>query len=264
MDLSFLEKVPLYLRKGPWVAEAWATVLAFGGYLLYTHFDTDSCSYRPDALPHAVLSAASLQGLRLFGGLYMLGFTAFFLRATGPWPLISYTMLSWNLLTLRLLAAYAAASDPAASSSSLVAGARAVAAWVKFPALVMNSITVVVWWSLLTPAISYLMRDTPKAAAGFRKFNRSVPLLHIHAANLPVAALEFLATGVRLKYADLHAAFCIGFVYVLFYLLVLDARGVQIYIVFSPRTRWCVVTFSLIPLLYWGAFNAWNAALEKV
>ena len=51
MDLSFLEKVPLYLRKGPWVAEAWAMVLAFGGYLLYTHFDTDSCSYRPDISP---------------------------------------------------------------------------------------------------------------------------------------------------------------------------------------------------------------------
>ena len=44
MDLSFLERVPAYLRKGPWATEAWVTVFTFGAYLLYTHFDVEVCA----------------------------------------------------------------------------------------------------------------------------------------------------------------------------------------------------------------------------
>jgi len=161
---------------------------------------------------------------------------------------------------VRLLSAYFAASEYA---PALVSWGRSVSAWSKFPALVMNSVTVAVWWTLLVPAISYLMKDA-KAKRGFEKFNLSFPLLNIHAINLPVAAAEFLATGVPLTYPDMHAALVLGYIYVMFYLLVLDARGVQIYIVFSPRTRWCIVTFSLIPLLYAGAYYAWNAALTAL
>jgi len=161
---------------------------------------------------------------------------------------------------VRLLSAYFSASD---RFPALAEWSRSVAAWSKFPALVMNSVTVAVWWALLVPAISYLLPDA-KARRGFVKFNRSFPLLHIHGLNLPVAAGEFLATGVPLTYPDVHAALLVGYAYVLFYLLVLDARGVQIYVVFSPRTRWCVVTFSLIPLLYAGAYHAWNAALQAL
>jgi len=57
-----------------------------------------SCSYKPD-VPSAYITHAQLQWLRLLVGSYMLLFTVFFLRACGLWPLISYTMLSWNLLT---------------------------------------------------------------------------------------------------------------------------------------------------------------------
>lgn len=257
MDLSFLERVPAYLRKGPWTFEAYLTIALFGAYIVYSHANSDQCVYKPDLITD---SFSWLQTFRLIVGFYMLCFTIIFIRATGYFPLISYTMLSWNILTMRLLTAYLAASN---HSPSLLSLFRRVSAILKFPALVMNTVTVLVWWFILVPVISYFMSDT-KAKNAFSKFNRSVPLLNIHALNLPIAAAEFLWTGIRLEYPDMHSALVICFLYMMFYLLVLDTRGIQIYIIFTPRTRWCIVIFSLIPMLYLGTFASWNGLLKHV
>ncbi len=74
--------------------------------------------------------------------------------------------------------------------------------------------------------------------------------------------MEFLASGVQLTYQDLHVSFVIGYLYVLYYLLFLDAKGIQLYLIFTPRTRWCVVTFSLLPALYVSFFKGYNYLLE--
>jgi hypothetical protein len=297
--LKFLDRIPpeyAYLRKGPWTLEAKLTVTLYGAYLLYSSWNMETLwsQFHPDVGSNKMLLllesvGVSLQAFRLVIGVYMLLFAAGFIYQTGPWPLCTYTMTSWNILTLRFLTAFIAGTEYSPS------WLRTVSAVLRYPALVMNTITgkcspeccwrsnqlnpylmctflppfssrftlfaVTVWWTLIVPVILHLLHDEEKKK-NFRKFNSSFGLVNIHAINLPIALVEFLASGVQLTYQDLHVAFLIGYLYVLFYLNFLDAKGIQLYLIFTPRTRWCVVTFSLLPVLYVAFFKSYNYLLE--
>ena len=93
------------------------------------------------------------------------------------------------------------------------------------------------------------------------KFNFSFGLLNVHALNLVIAVIEFLATGVTLSFFDLWASLAICFIYIIFYLFVLDANGIHLYIVFTPRTKWCAVTYSAMMGLFVGFYYFWAWAL---
>jgi hypothetical protein len=259
--LKFLDRVPEYLRTGPWAVEAYVCVIGYGGYLLWSSMRIEWSAFVPDVYDASWATmlgsfGITLQSFRLLVGTYMLLFVIGFLLKTGPWPLVTYTLTSWNVLTLRLLSAYAA-NHPTISSPRI----QSLAAFVRYPALVMNSITVIVWWTILVPVVNHLLHDEKKRR-DFKKFNSSFGLINIHGVNLPIAITEFLASGVPLQYGDLHTSFIVGYVYIIFYLLVLDNNGIQLYIVFTPRTRWCLVTFSLLPLLYVTFYKGYNAMIE--
>ncbi len=67
--------------------------------------------------------------------------------------------------------------------------------------------------------------------------------------------------AVPLQPAHLWCAMLVGVIYALFYLLVLDRLGVHLYPIFSPRTHWCAVAYSVFVGLYFGAFRGWNAII---
>lgn len=114
----------------------------------------------------------------------------------------------------------------------------------------------------MVPVISYYMPDAT-ARKKFGIFNRSFPLLNLHLFNLPLCAIEFMACGRCLTFFDLWVALAVAFVYMMFYLNVLDRLGLHFYIVFTPRTVYCVIPYAMILLFYWGLYNGWNHVLSN-
>ena len=258
--LAFLENIPRHLRVGPWSPVAHLTLICILGYIILT-FEHAAESY--DLLFHrSSLSLPSppawLQPYRLVAGIYMVGMTGVVLATSGVWPLASYTLTSWNLAALRNLLAFVGNLGWAVSPQVQLA-----ADVLRFPALVGCSITVAVWWLVLVPII-HVYSATAENRKRFWSFNASFPLLNLHLLNLPLCAAEFLATGRCLSFFDLWAALAIAYIYVLFYLNVLDAAGLHFYIVFTPRTMWCWVPYTIVLLSYVGIFHGWNNVLSSV
>jgi hypothetical protein len=266
--LVFLESVPLHLKEGPWSPMAHFVLISIFGFILlsFEHaaleyaqlFDESSASHASRVVDVGASVDSWIQNYRLFGGLYGLTIVSFVIFESGLWPLASYTLTSWNLMTLRLLTSYIGAAGWKDISPTF----QLISDVVRFPALVGCSITVIVWWLALVPVI-HVLSGSEENRARFWKFNLSFPLLNLHAANLPLCAIEFIASGKCLTFFDLWTSMAIAFVYVLFYLNVLDAQGLHFYIIFTPRTFWCFLPYGLILLIYFGAFQAWNHVLAS-
>ena len=248
--LSFLDGVPKYYKEGRWAYEAHFGVLLIGIWIAFYYRDAVT-SYNEGHELSTASHAWSFEGIEYvyFGiGLYFGLFTLGAIYLIGPWPLVSYTITSWNVLTARLLAV---------SLSHWHPPLRSVARVLKFPAVLMSTVTCSVWWCVLVPVI-YSLLPGQKARGDFMKFNFSPFLLHIHGVNLPVAMMDFVAHGIKLTFFDLYCGVVISYIYMLFYLNVLDPAGVQIYIVFTPRTRWSIAIYGsifVIHLLLWQSGN---------
>lgn len=253
--LKFLDMVPHKYKEGPWSPVTHLVVLSYLCFLLLTMAMAVQSYY-----PEHYLTPPNqwIQMYRLVGGIYGLGTSAMVVRAVGIWPLASYTLTSWNLMTLRLIMSYL--------SGIGVPGAAVVADLVRFPALAGCSITVAVWWVILVPLIDHLLGKnvrSPEGRDSFWKWNLSPMLLNVHLINLPIVALEFLYTGVPLNFSDLWAALLVAFLYCLFYLNVLDPRGLHFYIIFTPRTAFCAISYGMVLASYYGFYHTWNHVLAE-
>jgi len=82
----------------------------------------------------------------------------------------------------------------------------------------------------------------------------------IHTLNYPIAVTNaVLSTGARaLTTDDLWAAFSVIFAYSMLYLFILDRLGVHLYPVFSPRSKFSVIAWSVVFLLYGVTWVYWN------
>lgn len=293
--MIFLEKVPAWLKKGPWSPVAHLVILAFLGYILLTYeyavasraeiYDVHSIHFAQNRQAQ-LGSKIWLQCYRLIGGIYMISITAFVVYMSGFWPLASYTITSWNLATIRLLASFVGRLNYGFSPHfQFIAGndwslilkmfyiinlsmlsfvnLTFYADVVRLPALIGCSITVIVWWTVLVPVISAYMPDG-EARKKFGAFNKTFPLLNLHLFNLPLCAIEFLACERCLTYFDFWVSLAVAFLYIMFYLNVLDALGLHFYIVFTPRTAWCIIPYSMILLSYYGLYLGWNHILSYV
>ena len=144
--------------------------------------------------------------------------------------------------------------------------------------------TVVIWWTVLVPLIHHLLRkESPHFRQSFWTFNKVTPprtrtltitltlthtkspvLVNIHLLNLPFCAAEFLLSGSPLGYFDLWAGLVVAFLYLLWYLLVLDANGAHFYIVLSPRPHFSAAVYFLVLGLYVGLFRGYSWLLLTV
>ena len=115
--LVFLEKVPKYLKEGPWSPIAHLILIGFFGYILLT-FEYAAASYGELFDIHSIhylqnretqVGKNWIQYYRFFGGIYMLCITGTVLYTSGVWPLASYTLTSWNLTSIRLLTSFVGA-----------------------------------------------------------------------------------------------------------------------------------------------------------
>lgn len=127
--------------------------------------------------------------------------------------------------------------------------------YLRFPSVVGACITTTVWWLALFPLLYAYMPGGPTAKARFLKFNGSFFLINVHLLNLPLALYGHLGSYRPLTFSDLWIGILTAYLYVLFYLLVLDPKGLHFYIILSPRTKACVIVYSLLLALYTGIFR---------
>lgn len=250
--LKFLDLIPEKYKVGPWSPVTYFVVIGYACFLLYTV----SLAIDSRSIISYDASLEWLQNYRLFAGLYGLAITASIFYFAGIWPLASYTLTSWNLMCARFLSSYLAANR--------VWGMDTLAQMLRFPALVGCSITVSIWWLVLVPLIDHLLsQDKDKShRTFFWKWNKSFPLLNVHLANLPMVAIEFIYSKESLTFFDLWVAMLVAWLYCIFYLNVLDARGMHFYIIFTPRTAYCAISYVMILTGYYGFYNLWNYVLE--
>ncbi|CAJ1390060.1 unnamed protein product [Effrenium voratum] len=154
------------------------------------------------------------------------------------WPFLTYTCWSYALLNLHLLL----------HAVQLPRSAEIL----RFPVLAMATVTTFVWWLVLVPILVSLTEG--KSRKEFIKLNFSFFLVNMHLFNFPLALAGHLLAPRKLVFADFWVAAVIAILYLLFYLLALDPRGVHLYIILTPRQWWCVLCYSGILGLYVGLF----------
>lgn len=239
MDFSMF---PLWLREGPW---AWSTYIAF--FIIFCGLTLEAKASLKTFI--ADDGGPDMYGIgpRIAGSIWGIGILVFMVATVGPWPFCSYTMVSWTLVTLRYL--------------TRLGGWSAAASALRFPSLVGNTITIIVWWLVLVPI---LLAALPKGQRrGFAKFNGSFFLVNVHLLNGVLATADVLLAPRLLNMADLWIGIACGVAYLIFYLLVLDPRGLHFYIILTPRTRFSLVVYLSLLGCYYGVFCMWNAVMTR-
>mmetsp|Transcript_10886 Transcript_10886/g.14167 ORF Transcript_10886/g.14167 Transcript_10886/m.14167 type:complete len:275 (+) Transcript_10886:102-926(+) len=238
---------PVHLREGPWhpFAYIYITLVLLG--LVYIYFGTQLIVPFPHDQHSMFLSDMVTLHPRLVAGvcaMYMTSWLVAMFIYAGPWPMASYTMISWTFLTLRHWAR--ALNAP-----------RIFTEIIRFPAVAGTVVTVVIWWIILVPAISFFA-PSDSIRRGFLKFNFSPFLLNVHLINFPLCMIDHALGPRSFVFTDLYIGIIIGMIYLLFYLLVLDAKGFHFYIILSPRTPMCIFSFSLVLFVYVIIWFHWH------
>jgi len=244
MSKDAFDAFPLWLRVGPWSPVTYVYISMLAAALIWVAFFSSLLDSYPVPLePLFVVTWASQHTLSTIVGVYMLGVLLWMFNEVGFWPMSSYTMISWTLLAARHL--LRAVGAPSLAQEIL-----------RFPAVAGAVTTFAVWWTLLVPAILYAIK-TPEGRWGFLKWNCSPFLVNVHAINLPLCILDHALSPRAFVNVDLFGGYVLGFAYILFYLLALDANGIHFYIIFSPRTSLCCLSFSTVLALYFGIWMHW-------
>lgn len=247
--LKYLDNVPARYKQGEWTLTAHLYIFSFVSFMLIML--SDALGSRVDHV-HSHPDVPWLPAFRLGAGLYAVAISVITYRTIGFWPFYSYTFLSWNLMALRMLSAFLATVG--------LEMFAIVADMCRFPALVGCTITVVIWWVVLVPIIHTLLKG-PEERANFWKWNSSFTLVNVHLLNLPLIAVEVYISSQKLTFFDLYMGMLVALLYMLFYLNFLDPRGMHFYIILTPRSHWCALSYSLILAIYYGVFRFWSAAL---
>mmetsp|Transcript_9456 Transcript_9456/g.22329 ORF Transcript_9456/g.22329 Transcript_9456/m.22329 type:complete len:290 (-) Transcript_9456:116-985(-) len=225
------DQFPEHLRVGPWSYSAYIFLVAFVGFVAVSaSWAYDDLSKLSDAAP----ASFRIRMLHGAGAIYMTAIIAYTLRTTGLWPFVSYTAISYGLLTLRF--------------TFISLGLLTAAEILRFPVVAMATVTSTVWWLVLFPII--LAAAAAKNRRAFLRMNFSVFLLNMHLLNLPMALASQWSYSRALCFLDFWVAAVVAMLYLFFYLLVMDANGLHLYIILSPRPWWCIVSYGGILLLY--------------
>ena len=230
---KLLAPVPLYLRKGPVSPAAPLSILVVVAVLAHKWPGCSMGMPTPATELTAVQTAQlppdwpiELRTLHLTLFAYGLAVIGYMWKTVGLWPMCSYTMTSWNLQTARL---------------GLLATRTPWSVWLaerlRFPCIAGHSVTFLVWWSVLVPIIYVVLPQ--KHRSRFTALNTSPLLINVHLLNIGVTLLDFGTFPRRLTSLDLHLAISLAIVYLVFYLLCLDSKGIQLYIILTPRHVWC-------------------------
>lgn len=194
----------------------------------------------------------------VIAGLWMTGTLIYDLKIRS-WTLIMYTVQSWIYLTLRhsitAIAPFLQNQDHFLLHLN---------EFLRFPSLVTATVTFTIWNFIIAPAI-WLHLKTPEQKKSFKEFNFSYRLIQMHILNIVFATLNNISVSPRRSFVfdDLWCALALAVAYNLFYFFILDRLGIHLYPNFSPRSKYMPVFAVLTWVVYYGAFLAWNKAIES-
>jgi hypothetical protein len=192
--LGYLDVVPSFYKTGNWCWSAHVVLFIFSSFILLTIPQAmKSYNRYNNYVSNSEIVSEWIQAYRLIVGLYCVIILCLIIKKSGIWPLASYTVLSWNLVILRLLLSYINNTNYFIDLNLEIL--TFITNSLLFPSLVGCSITVIVWWLLLFPTILYLIRHDTKKINYFWDFNTSFVLINIHLLNLPIIAIEFISVG---------------------------------------------------------------------
>jgi hypothetical protein len=140
--LQFLDKIPKWLKQGPWSIMAYLVIGSFAAFLIITAKDAMQSLLMNEVT--FIPTNLHLQFFRFLFGIYSLSIVILVIRHSGYLPLATYTLTSWNLMTFRLIFSFLGV---------YFKGFGLVANLLRFPALAGCSITVIIWWIVLVPII---------------------------------------------------------------------------------------------------------------
>uniref|UniRef100_A0A0G4IBC4 Uncharacterized protein n=1 Tax=Chromera velia CCMP2878 TaxID=1169474 RepID=A0A0G4IBC4_9ALVE len=244
--------VPERLRIGPWSVFAHLFVIGVGIFLVLLSPSAVATGGELKAPSPGEFLSMNPPGLFYLVGTFWCWFVLAYMFCFVGWgPMMSYTMWSWSLLTLRYTFA-----TTGASGILWLAWTEWLAEALRFVALANACITFFLWWLILVPFIYYTQDAEGRRA--FVKLNLSFFLMNIHVLNFPLALLDFLYNARTLILFDLWVALLVAWVYLTFYLYVLDKIGVHLYVILTPRTPLCALNYTLVLLIYVGIFAALN------
>ena len=182
------------------------------------------------------------QEIYIFGTLYTIFVISSLLKKRGKWALNTYTINSWNLLTLTYIFSALGIYFP------FFLKLREI---LIFPALIQATITIFLWWTAVVPGVLFHLSDNKPKMIAFLKFNSNFFLLNVHLFNFPIMLLAFILNAREILFFDLWISIVIAFVYVCSYLFELDRKGVHLYIFLTPRSHFCVLTYTGIFMIYY-------------
>eukprot|EP00746_Dinoflagellata_sp_MGD_P026344 gnl/MRDRNA2_/MRDRNA2_162078_c0_seq1.p1 gnl/MRDRNA2_/MRDRNA2_162078_c0~~gnl/MRDRNA2_/MRDRNA2_162078_c0_seq1.p1 ORF type:complete len:292 (+),score=16.97 gnl/MRDRNA2_/MRDRNA2_162078_c0_seq1:68-943(+) len=231
--------VPLDLKEGPWSLSCIMFLVIVGGLVLAT---APYAALKISALPEARSGMVSdIATARFASGILGLSLLGWMWKKYGWWPALTWTMLGWEIATLRYL------------SGAL--GLRALQRVLTFPSLLVNTITVVVWHAAMVPAMVYLLTKSTGKQASFLPLVCSPLLLTVHVFNMPWAYIDWYIQPVKITFFDLWVGMVLALSYLGFYLAVLENLGVHFYVILSPRKWWGSIVYSVILLV---VFQIWK------
>jgi hypothetical protein len=251
---GFFDFVPIHLRVGPWFILAPIFIVAFT-YTLFTNMPNGSWPTFTPSFPEPFSLYFYLDCAFFVNNacvLYIL------LSKAGPGVLCTFTLWSWCILTFRCLSSAVCSLYPGIPLLPYLSE------FFRFPALVAATLTTIVWNFVLAPIMYFAFFKTAKRRKEFILWNLQFTLQEIHTFNLPIAVTNaVLSTGGRmLQFDDLWSAFFVLFNYSMLYLFILDRLGVHLYPVFSPRSKFSVVAWSVVFCLYGTTWVYWNQVME--
>lgn len=244
----------MHLRVGPWFILMPFYVIALIITIIYIK-------------PDSILENAEIVYPELYSnwwyynaivGCWMLGFLIMRLYSKF-WIICSFTIQSWTYLTIRHCLTALSPFFPNKSHFLLK-----VNEILRFPALVTATVTFTVWNFVIAPAI-YIFLETPKKRRGFLDFNFSFVLIQVHVFNIVFAVLNAVSVSPNrlFTFEDLWCSLVMVIAYCLFYWLILDRLGIHLYPIFSPRTKYTLISASAGIGVYYAGFVMWNKAIQN-
>lgn len=218
--MGFFDFVPKHLRVGPWSKLAPIYVTIMVSKLIYWmpqqssfHLDDEIVS------THEQHSEFWLYNISAF--IWMASVLIASIKKRGPGIVVTYTVQSWIMLTVR----------HALSALAPFLPNNHILLWVnellRFPALATATITFFFWNFLVSPVIYYNFQ--PERRKDFLQFNFSFRLVQLHFFNIIFATMNtVIASSREFRSVDLWCALAGAIGYSLVYLLVLDRIGVHL------------------------------------
>jgi hypothetical protein len=130
--------------------------------------------------------------------------------------------------------------------------------------LVQATLTFGVWNAVIGPSI-YAQMTTPEMKKSFKGFFGNFLWRQLHVYNIIYAAVNGIwgSPARALTQTDFAVSLAFYLAYAYFYLFFLDRMGVHYYLVFSPRTPFALISWTLLLACYYASFPLWNTILLK-